>query len=231
LRQCHPAEWAWTFGGRATLVIWAQAAYITLCILIGMDVADLIRGARRAAGITQQSVAERAGTAQPAVAAYESGARTPSLATLERLLGACEHDIEVLAHPRTRRGAASLADLSRTIEQDLADGREMDALRLLFGFADDFRGSSRPGAIELIAQEPAATGDTRFDAALAGVAEFFAAERGIRAPAWVDQPERFVEPLWFVASRPEFDAYTLAHAPASFARHGVLIAREVFDRA
>jgi uncharacterized protein len=196
-----------------------------------MEVTNLIRDARKAAGITQLTVAERAGTAQPAVAAYESGTRTPSLATLKRLLGACEHDVEVLARPRTRRGAASLAELSRAIEQDLKDGREQDALRLLFGFADDFRGSSRPGAIDLIGQEPAGTGDTRFDAALAGVAEFFATERGIGAPAWVDGAERFVEPLWFIASRPEFNAYTLANTPAPFTRHGVLIAREVFDRA
>jgi transcriptional regulator with XRE-family HTH domain len=191
----------------------------------------LIRSARHAAGITQTEVAERAGTTQPAVAAYESGARTPSLTTLTRLLGACEHDVEVLARPRMRRGAASLAELSHTIREDLEDGREQDALRLLFGFADDFRGSSRPGAIELIAHEPAVTGDARFDAILAGVAEFFAAERGIPAPGWVDQPGRFVEPLWFVASRPEFHAYTLAHTPATLVRHGVLIAREVFDRA
>jgi transcriptional regulator with XRE-family HTH domain len=191
----------------------------------------LIRSARQAAGITQLEVAQRARTTQPAVAAYESGARTPSLTTLVRLLGACEHDVEVAAHPRMRRGAASLAQLSQTIQQDLDEGRERDALRLLFGFADDFRGSSRPGAIALIGDEPAATGDSRFDAALAGVAEFFAAERGIPAPGWVDQPNRFVEPLWFVASRPEFDAYTLANTPATFARHGVLIAREVFDRA
>jgi transcriptional regulator with XRE-family HTH domain len=200
-------------------------------ILLSMEFSKLIRHAREAAGITQLEVAERAGTAQPAVAAYESGARTPSLTTLVRLLGACEHDVDVVARPRMRRGAASLAELSPTIRQDLEDGREQDALRLLFGFSDDFRGSSRPGAIELIAEEPVATGDSRLDAALAGTAEFFATERGIPAPGWVDQPERFVEPLWFVASRPEFDAYTLAHTPATFARHGVLIAREVFDRA
>lgn len=196
-----------------------------------MEFSTLIRSARQSAGITQLEVAERAGTTQPAVAAYESGARTPSLATLVRLLGACEHDVEVVTRPRMRRGAASLGELAQAIQQDVEDGREQDALRLLFGFADDFRGSSRPGAIELIADEPAATGDSRFDAALAGIAEFFAAERGIPAPDWVDQPNRFVEPLWFVASRPEFDAYTLANTPASFARHGVLIAREVFDRA
>jgi len=195
-----------------------------------MEFSALIHNAREAAGITQLEVAERAGTTQPAVAAYESGARTPSLSTLVRLLDAAEHDVEVVASPRMRRGAASLADLARTIEQDLKDGREQDALRLLFAFADDFRGSSRPGAIELIAEKPPATGDSRFDAALAGVAEFFATQRGIPIPRWVEQPDRFVEPLWFVASRPEFDAYTLANTPAVFARHGVLIAREVFDR-
>jgi transcriptional regulator with XRE-family HTH domain len=195
-----------------------------------MEVTNLIRGARQAAGITQVELADRAGTAQPAVAAYESGGKTPNLATLERLLGACEHDIEVLARPRVRRGAASLAELAQTIGEDLKEGRERDALRLLFGFADDFRGSSRPGRIALLGDEPPLIGNTRFDAALAGVAEFFAAEGAISAPTWVNGPDRFVEPWWFVASRPAFNAYTLANTPAVFARHGVFIAREVFDR-
>jgi transcriptional regulator with XRE-family HTH domain len=196
-----------------------------------MEITTLIRDARQAAGITQVELADRAGTAQPAVAAYESGGKTPNLTTLERLLGACEHDIEVLARPRTRRGAASLAELSQTIEEDLRQGQEADALRLLFGFADDFRGSSRPGRIALLRDEPPGTGDARFDAALAGVAEFFAAEGAIPAPAWVNGSGRFVEPWWFVVSRPRFHAYTLANTPAVFARHGVFIAREVFDRA
>ncbi len=195
-----------------------------------MEVAPLIRDARHAAGITQLELARHASTAQPAVAAYESGARTPTLATLTRLLGACEHDIEVLARPRVRRGAASLAELASTIEEDLEEGRERDALRLLFGFADDFRGSSRPGKIALLADDPPPTGDARFDAALAGVAELFAAEAAIPAPEWVDGPTRFVEPWWFVASRPAFHACTLAHTPALLARHGVFMAREVFDR-
>jgi transcriptional regulator with XRE-family HTH domain len=195
-----------------------------------METASLIRGARRAAGLTQCELADRARTAQPAVAAYESGARTPNITTLERLLQACDHDVEVLAHPKVRRGAASLAELAPTIADDLKAGNERDAERLLFGFADDFRGSSRPGRIALIHDEPPTTGDVRFDAALAGVAELFAAEGAIPAPAWVNGPSRFVEPWWFLASRPAFHAYTLAHTPAVLARHGVFIAREVFDR-
>jgi transcriptional regulator with XRE-family HTH domain len=195
-----------------------------------MGVATLIRDARQAAAITQLELAARAGTAQPAVAAYESGAKTPNLATLERLLGACEHDIEVLARPRMRRGAASLAELAQTIEEDLEHGYEQDALRLLFGFADDFRGSSRPGRIALLRDTPPGTGDARFDAALAGVAELFASEGAIPAPGWVNEPGRFVEPWWFVATLPAFHAYTLAHTPAVFARHGMFVAREVFSR-
>ena len=196
-----------------------------------MDVVELIRDARRAAGVTQLELAGRAGTTQPAVAAYESGAKTPNLATLERLLDAADYDMELLAHPRMRRGAASLAELAQTIATDLERGAEQDALRLLFGFADDFRGSSRPGQIALLREEPMLTADPRFDAALAGVAELFAAEAGIDAPAWVNGPGRFLEPWWFVASRPEFHAYTLANTPALLARHGVFMAREVFDRA
>ncbi len=80
-------------------------------------------------------------------------------------------------------------------------------------------------------EEPPPTGDPRFDAALAGTAEFFAAEARDRRPGWVDGLGRFVEPWWFVAARPAFDAYALQHTPAVFARHGVFIAREVFDRA
>ncbi len=191
----------------------------------------IIRSARNAAGMTQAALAARAGTTQPAVAAYEAGSRTPNLATLSRLLDGCEHDLELVARPRVRRGAASLAELSPTISEDLSAERESDALRLLFGFADDFRGSSRPGRIALLAEEPPPTGDARFDAALAGLAELFAAEAGITAPAWVNGHLRFVEPWWFVASRPAFDAYTLANSPALLARHGVFMAREVFDRA
>jgi hypothetical protein len=138
--------------------------------------------------------------------------------------------MDIVVQPRTRRGAVSLADLVPTITEDLAGGEEQNAVRLLFGFADDIRGSSRPGRIALIAPVPSTTGDPRFDAALAATAEFFAAESGIEAPKWVDGRDRFVEPWWFLTSRLAFHAYTLAHTPAVFARHGVFIAREAFER-
>lgn len=54
-----------------------------------MDTGNLIASARHRAGLTQAEVAARAGTSQPAVSAYESGRRSPSVSTLQRLLSAC----------------------------------------------------------------------------------------------------------------------------------------------
>lgn len=196
-----------------------------------MEIAQVLKRARQAAGLTQSDVARRAATTQPAVAAYEAGRRTPSIATLRRLLDASDHDLDLTARPRMRRGAASLCALASEIEGDLRQGRERDALRLIFGFADDFRGSSRAGRHELLREEPPPTGEERFDAALAATAEHFAREGAMAPPPWVDGPTRFVEPWWFVASSPGLEAYVFANTPAVFARHGVFMAREVFDRA
>src|SRR5437879_4167029 len=53
-----------------------------------MNVAETILDARRRAGLSQSSLAVRAGTSQATVSAYESGRKAPSVETLERLLAA-----------------------------------------------------------------------------------------------------------------------------------------------
>jgi transcriptional regulator with XRE-family HTH domain len=57
--------------------------------------AGLIREARLAAGLSQRALAQQAGTSQPAVARYESGATTPSWETLLRLTEACGRQLRV----------------------------------------------------------------------------------------------------------------------------------------
>lgn len=65
---------------------------------------ELIRRARRAAGLTQAELARGAATSQSAVAAYESGAKTPTAETLERLLRAAGQRLgSGPAPPRRRR--------------------------------------------------------------------------------------------------------------------------------
>lgn len=50
--------------------------------------ARLIKDARTGAGFTQSELAERAGTSQPTIAAYEAGSKVPTVSTLERVLRA-----------------------------------------------------------------------------------------------------------------------------------------------
>ena len=60
-----------------------------------MDAATLIRTSREAAGLSQDTLAARAGTSQPAVSRYESGASSPSVDTLDRLLAAMGARLEL----------------------------------------------------------------------------------------------------------------------------------------
>ena len=69
-----------------------------------------IRMLRERTGLTQQALASAAGTSQPTIAAYESGAKSPTLRTLENLAAAL--DLEMLTDfvPRmTREDRRSLA--------------------------------------------------------------------------------------------------------------------------
>jgi transcriptional regulator with XRE-family HTH domain len=62
----------------------------------------LIRIARSRSGLTQAELAGRASTSQAAISAYESGRRSPSVATLSRILTAAGFDLRMsLAEPDT----------------------------------------------------------------------------------------------------------------------------------
>ena len=66
-------------------------------MLTDMDAATLIRETRQRAGLSQDALAARAGTSQPAVSRYESGAASPSVETLDRLLAAMGARLELSA--------------------------------------------------------------------------------------------------------------------------------------
>lgn len=57
--------------------------------------ANLIKLARRDAGLSQRELARAAGTSQGAIAAYESGRRSPTLETLTRIVRAAGQDLRI----------------------------------------------------------------------------------------------------------------------------------------
>lgn len=110
-----------------------------------MDVAFEIAAARRAAGLTQAQLAERAGTSQTAVSAYEAGHKMPSTETFARLLGAsgARLDVRPARHPvrspsireRERRGRilAQVIELAEALPARHAREMKMPPLRDLVG--------------------------------------------------------------------------------------------------
>lgn len=56
---------------------------------------DVVREARRRAGLTQRQLAELAGTTQSAIARLETGGSTPSLDAVLRIVRLCGLDLEI----------------------------------------------------------------------------------------------------------------------------------------
>ncbi|ERR1700759_2266544 len=62
-----------------------------------MTPGQLIREARRSAGLSQQALASRLGTTQSAIAGLESDRSSPRVATVERALRACGRELTLAA--------------------------------------------------------------------------------------------------------------------------------------
>jgi transcriptional regulator with XRE-family HTH domain len=61
---------------------------------------ELIKEARRRAGLTQKELAERLGTTQAVIARWEGGDRSPTFERLREAIRACELDLAVRIVPR-----------------------------------------------------------------------------------------------------------------------------------
>lgn len=77
-----------------------------------MRAADLIREARRRAGLTQQQLAERAGTTQSSIARWERGRSEPDFSTVLRLVRLCDLELEVAVVEPDRSDLAQAARLA-----------------------------------------------------------------------------------------------------------------------
>lgn len=102
-----------------------------------MDAASLISRARKSAGMSQVELARRAGTSQPAIAAYESGARSPSVRTLDKIIRAAGASLVVDLRPLSLGDGELLMQLrshQRRI-RDLAKARLIHNVRVFGSIA------------------------------------------------------------------------------------------------
>lgn len=82
---------------------------------------DLIREARRRAGLTQQELASSAGTAQPGIARWESGRTAVSFDDVMRLVRLCGLDLELHIVARDDSDIVQAARLAHLTGQQRLD--------------------------------------------------------------------------------------------------------------
>ena len=82
---------------------------------------SFLREARLRAGLSQVELARRARVTQSVVSAYESGARQPSLPTLERLIAAAGFNLELRLEALTSPGSQPLSVLLRRHRKEIQD--------------------------------------------------------------------------------------------------------------
>jgi transcriptional regulator with XRE-family HTH domain len=208
---------------------------------MGVDASQLLREARRRAGLSQAELARRGGTSQPTLSAYERGRKDPSAATLVRLLAAAGTTLTGAPGPTTTREflrsrgglpegfrPETLADAARRVTlgeefwfvlREFLDG---------IGLIAEVEGDAEVAA--LIAEEPLASGDRHVDVALAAVAEHLAARHGLTRPAWASEPQRFLDEWWFPHRRRAFDAMAVRDSPAAFRRRGIFLCPSMLER-
>lgn len=95
------------------------------------------------------------------------------------------------------RSWLTVADIARAIADELQQGDEVFALRVLANTLSAARSLTDPADIVRFLQEPSSTGDRRWDVLLAAVVARECRLRGVRAPGWTDGPG--LEPWWFPA--------------------------------
>jgi len=123
----------------------------------------------------------------------------------------------------------TVACLASHIARNLAE--EATVRRLVLEFVTEYGDAASDTRQSLLDDEPAPTGDRRWDAFLAALGEHFAFHDHLACPPWTRAPERFLDRWWFLSNTPAGRAEAIVTAPASFMRRGVFIERRDLERA
>ena len=115
----------------------------------------------------------------------------------------------------------TVADAGRHIA-DATD--EHTRRRLVLEFLEGWKWAKPDFRGELVQDEPAPTGDERWDVLLAGIAEHVCAQDDGPAPLWTRS--RMLRRFWFPDDTPAARAWALVHAPAALRRRGIFIAAD-----
>ncbi|MGF1618825.1 MAG: hypothetical protein ACFCU2_13630 [Acidimicrobiia bacterium] len=118
------------------------------------------------------------------------------------------------------RSWLTVPDIARAIADELEQGDEVFALRVLANVLSAARSLTEPADVVRFLQEPSYTGDRRWDVLLAAAVARECRLRGIMAPGWTEVPG--LEPWWFPALVDEtLIPLTVQRTPPELASRGI----------
>lgn len=110
------------------------------------------------------------------------------------------------------------ADLARWIAaapgtDDGADAGDDDRLRMCIGWVTKLAMLEHDDATAPVGDRPPPTGDSRWDAMIAGLVEHLASHEQLSAPEWVYDEDRFLTVFWFPVDLPSIRVSAFRDAP------------------
>lgn len=180
---------------------------------------ELLRVAREVAGISQRALAAKSGVAQPRIAEIEADAHDTTVSRLEQLLAPLGVRLALL--PGNSR---PICDAAVDISEALANEHQDLAWRHFLQLSNDLVAAPADVRVALCVMEPAPTGDQRYDALLAGLAEYRLSQDGLPIPGWVQEDERVLGTPWDVEQSKRLRDRARASTPRAFSNHGVYLA-------
>lgn len=111
------------------------------------------------------------------------------------------------------------------------EGSESGRRRWVLEFVEEYRWEPTEHRAALLEARPAPTGDHRYDAMLAALAEHLAYHDDLAVPDWAYDEDRFLEQWWFPIDLPYVRAEALVHSPGAFRIRGIFVGLGALDRA
>ncbi|WP_216892460.1 helix-turn-helix domain-containing protein [Nocardia alni] len=189
------------------------------------DLVTNLRESRLWRGMSQADVAASLGTTQSAIARLESGTADPRLSSIARYS-------EVVGLQLNTQTAANDPSLERTaieVRTSLTNAGPSEALRQVVQFLDDIAILDNQAVRHAIMTEPDTVGDRRWDALLAGIAEYVSRRSNLLVPGWATAPGRFLQRFWFVIEdilgrpAPGLAVAAFTSAPPELSSRGVFL--------
>lgn len=188
-----------------------------------MITAELVRRTRAETGLSVRALAAAAGVAASTVHRIEKSELEPTVDTLRCILQAAGMLLRI--EPELDY-AASLVGLARSIREDIAGNDRTWPVRKAAELVTRFHYADPESRQRMITAEPPSTGDQRWDAFVAAVAEWLAVRYGLEVPAWAYHHSRYLRRGWWITPMMSMRAWEYAGSPASFKNRGVYLHRE-----